>query len=361
MGNQIFPLADYWWFYLSFLGLVGGLLALDLGVFHRRAHVVSFREAAAWSAFWVLLSLGFNWAFYVFALRETGVPEEAQRLGLEFLTGYVLEKALAFDNVFVIVMVFATFGIPSLYHHRVLFYGILGAIVFRGLFIVLGAKLLAYHALVVVFGVFLILTGIKMVFVPTGSVDPSRSRTLRWIHRRFPVTRELHGDRFFVVEDGVRCATPLFVTLVFVEITDLIFAIDSVPAIFAITREPLIVFTSNILAVLGLRSMYFLLAGVVDRFVYLKYGLSAVLVFVGLKMAWLNDAMGGKFPILLSLGIIATLVGSSIAASLWATRRGRRAGPAEPGIPAGLGPLFQTKKKEADEPQDSKPRRRRSG
>jgi tellurite resistance protein TerC len=348
MSDLLFPFADYWWFYLAFLGLVAGLLALDLGVFHREAHVVSLPEAAGWSVFWVLLSLAFNAGFYWFALESTGSPELAQRLGLEFLTGYVVEKALAVDNIFVIVMVFAAFGIPALYQHRVLFYGIVGAILFRGVFIAIGAKLMAYHAVIVVFGVFLIATGVKMLFVPTGDVDPSRSRALRWIKSRFPVTPELHGDRFFVVRDGVRFATPLFVALVFVELTDLVFAVDSVPAIFAITREPLIVFTSNILAVLGLRSMYFLLAGVVDRFVYLKYGLASVLVFVGLKMAWLNGAMGGKFPIGLSLGIIATLIGGSIAASLWATRGGRRAGPSEPAVPAGLGVFLQA---EDDQPK----------
>lgn len=329
-----FPLADYWWFYLAFTGLVMALLALDLGVFHRKAHAVSFREASVWSVIWIGLALAFNLAFYQYAawkfardprlLQTPGFdPESASRqVGLEFLTGYVVEKTLSLDNIFVFVVVFTFFAIPAIYQHRVLFYGILGALVFRAIFIALGSALLQYHWVILLFGVLLILTGLKMMFAPDKKVDPERNPLIRLFRRFVPVTSELHGQRFFVRVKGALYATPLFLALLFVEISDIIFAIDSVPAIFALTREPMIVFTSNVFAILGLRSLYFLLAGAVERFALLKYGLALVLVFVGLKMAWLNDAFGGKFPIGWSLGIIALVIAASIVCSLLLTRRG---------------------------------------
>lgn len=331
MNNLLFPMSEYWWLYLAFLAFVGLMLVLDLGVFHRKAHIVSFKEASLWSVFWIALSLSANWAFYRYALHKfstdpqyTSLPgfdahAEATRVGLEFLTGFVIEKALAIDNIFVFVMIFAAFGIPALYQHRVLFLGILGAILFRAIFIAAGSQLMAYHWVVVFFGVFLLLTGVKMMFMSHKPTDPEHSWQMRLLRRYLPVTTDLDGKKFFLKRDGVRYATPLFVALVFIEFSDIIFAIDSVPAIFAITNEPMIVFISNILAIMGLRSLYFMLAGVVDRFIYLKYGLAAVLVFVGLKMAWLNTAFGGKFPITWSLGVIALLIGGSIAASLIAT------------------------------------------
>src|SRR5512146_2439374 len=329
-----FPFADYWWFYLGFAGFVMALLALDLGVFHRKAHAVSFREASIWSIVWIGLALIFNFVFYRYAawkfardpwlLQTPGFdPESASRqVGLEFLTGYVVEKTLSLDNIFVFVVVFTFFAIPAIYQHRVLFYGILGALVFRAVFIALGSALLQYHWVILLFGGLLILTGVKMMFAPDKKLDPDRNPLIRLFRRFVPVMPELHGQRFFVRLKGVLYATPLFVALLFIEISDIIFAVDSVPAIFALTREPMIVFTSNVFAMLGLRSLYFLLAGAVERFALLKYGLALVLVFVGLKMVWLNDAFGGKFPITWSLGIIGGVIAAAIAISLL-TNQGR--------------------------------------
>ena len=327
-----FPFEDYWWFYLGFTGFVVALLALDLGVFHRKAHVVSIREASIWSVVWIGLALIFNSAFYQYAawkfardprlLQIPGFdPEAASRqVGLEFLTGYVVEKTLSLDNIFVFVVVFTFFAIPAIYQHRVLIYGILGALVFRAIFITLGPALLQYYWVILLFGALLILTGVTMMFAPEKKIDPKRNPLIRLLRRFVPVTSELHGQRFFVRLKGVLYATPLFVALLSVEISDIIFAIDSVPAIFALTREPMIVFTSNVFAILGLKSLYFLLAGAVERFALLKYGLALVLVFVGLKMVWLNDAFGGKFPIGWSLGIIGLVIAVSIVCSLLSTR-----------------------------------------
>jgi tellurite resistance protein TerC len=239
----------------------------------------------------------------------------AERVGLEFLTGFVIEKALAVDNIFIFAVVFSYFAIPAAYQHRVLFYGILGALVFRAIFIALGAVLMQYHWVVVLAGVFLILTGLKLMFGPEKPMDPDANPLIKLVRRFLPITSTLEGERFFVRKNGVLFGTPLLITLLVVEFSDIIFAIDSVPAIFAVTKEPLIVFTSNIFAILGLRSLYFMLASVVDRFHLLKFGLALVLVFVGLKMSWLNEAFGGKFPIGLSLGIIFGILVVSMAAS----------------------------------------------
>ena len=334
-----FPFSDYWWFYLAFTGFVVFLLALDLGVFHRKAHVISFREAGLWSAIWVALALAFNLLFYYYALWKFSGDARlaatagfdpaaaARQVGLEFLTGYVVEKTLSLDNIFVFVVVFSFFGIPAIYQHRVLFYGILGALVFRAVFITIGAALLEYHWVVWLFGAFLILTGIKMLFIPNRGIDPGHNPVIRLFRRLVPVTGELHGQRFFVRLRGSLHATPLMLALLFVELSDILFAIDSVPAIFALTREPLIVFTSNVFAILGLRAMYFLLAGAVTRFTLLHYGLALVLVFVGLKMVWLNDLAGGKFPVGWSLGIIGAVIGASITLSLLRTRSRSGSGP----------------------------------
>jgi tellurite resistance protein TerC len=325
---DLFPFAGYWWFYAAFTAFVLLMLSLDLGVFHRKAHVVSFREAAVWSAVWIALALVFNWLFYQYALwrfprdeRLTAIPgfepeAAARQVGLEFLTGYLIEKSLSVDNIFVFVLVFAFFAIPNQYQHRVLFYGIIGALIFRAIFIALGAVLLDYHWVVILFGVFLIATGIKMLWAPEKGLEPERNPLIRLFRRYVPVTPELHGQSLFVRVGRKVHATPLFVTLLFVEATDIIFAVDSVPAIFAITREPLIVFTSNVFAILGLRALYFLLAGAIHKFHMLKYGLALVLIFVGLKMAWLNQAFGGKFPIDWSLGIISALIALAVALSL---------------------------------------------
>ena len=311
----LFPFAEYWWFYGLFLVFVLIMLALDLGVFNRKAHVVSFKEASIWSAVWVTLGLTFCFVFYQYTLSKFG-PDIAKTAALEFLTGYVIEYSLSIDNIFVFVLVFAYFGIPAKYKHRVLFYGILGALIFRAIFIAMGSALMQFHWVIYLFGGFLILTGIKMIFSGHEEIDPEKNLLIRIFKRFMPVTHEIDGKSFFLKRAGRWHATPLFIALLFLEATDIIFAVDSVPAIFAVTREPLIVFTSNIFAILGLRSMYFMLAGVVTKFHLLKYGLAAVLTFVGLKMVYLNDAFGGKFPITWSLGFIAGAIGLSIAASL---------------------------------------------
>ncbi|MFV8249275.1 TerC family protein [Bdellovibrio bacteriovorus] len=313
----LFPFADFWWFYAGFIAFVIGMLALDLGVFHKHSHTVSFKEATIWSIVWVSIAMLFNLGLYYYTLHlypET--PALAKQVGLEFLTGYVIEKSLSVDNIFVFVVVFSFFSVPAKYQHRVLFYGILGALIFRAIFIALGSVLMQYQAVVLIFGVFLIITGVKMMFQPEKEVDPSQNWLIKWLKKHIRVADRMHEDHFFIKENGVKLATPLFIALVFLEFTDIIFAVDSVPAIFAITNEPLLVFTSNIFAILGLRSLYFLLAGVVDKFHLLKYGLALTLVFVGLKMVWLNKLFGGHFPIGISLGIIFAFIGGSIAASL---------------------------------------------
>jgi len=325
----LFPFFEYWWFYLAFTGLVLVLLSLDLGVFHRKAHAVSFREAGTWTVVWVTLALAFNVLLYFYArwrfagdARLMTIPgfhpdAEAMRVSLEFLAGYLVEQSLSIDNIFVFVVVFSYFSIPAKYQHRVLFFGILGALVFRAAFIAVGAALMRYHAVVFLLGGFLVFTGARMMFSGGEKPHPERNPVIRLLKRLIPVTHDLEGQKFFVRPRGILHATPLFVVLMVLEATDVVFAVDSVPAIFALTREPLIVFTSNIFAILGLRSLYFLLAGAVDKFHLLKYGLAVVLVFVGLKMTVFNWMLGGaKFPIVLSLGIIAGTIGGSIALSL---------------------------------------------
>ncbi len=329
----LFPFAEYWWFYGAFLLFVLLMLALDLGVFNRKAHVISFKEASAWSVVWVSLALVFNFILYRYALwkfpqdeRLLAIPDfnpdlAAWNVSLEFLTGYVVEKSLSVDNIFVFVMVFAYFAIPPKYQHRVLFYGILGALVFRAIFIAMGSALMEYHWIVYLFGGFLILTGVKMMFAPEKEIDPEKNFLIRLFKKFVPVTPQLHGQKFFVRENAKTYATPLFIALLFLELTDIIFAVDSVPAIFALTKEPMIVFTSNIFAILGLRAMYFMLAGAIDKFYLLKYGLAVVLIFVGLKMVWLNDAFGGKFPISWSLAFILGTIAVSVVVSLMFPRK----------------------------------------
>jgi tellurite resistance protein TerC len=312
---SLFPIAEYWWFYGIFILFILAMLSLDLGVFNRKAHVVTFKEATIWSIVWVTLALTFNFIFYQYSLYKFGA-ETARQVGLEFLTGYIIEYSLSVDNIFVFVLVFSYFGIPAKYKHRVLFYGILGALIFRALFITLGSLLIQFHWVIYIFGAFLIVTGIKMMFSHEEEIEPEKNFLIRIFKRFMPVTHEINGKDFFIRKDGVLFATPLFIALLFLEATDIIFAVDSVPAIFAVTREPLIVFTSNIFAILGLRSMYFMLAGAIGKFYLLKYGLAVVLVFVGLKMVYLNDAFGGKFPITWSLGFILGTILLSIIISL---------------------------------------------
>ncbi|MFN7915637.1 MAG: TerC family protein [Vicinamibacterales bacterium] len=315
-----FPFVEYWWFYAGFTAFVLVLLAIDLGVFHRQAHTVSFRESLTWSIIWVALALAFNYGFYLYAASKFG-PDAGRQFGLEFLAGYIVEKSLAVDNIFVFVLIFGYFNIPPMYQHRVLFYGIIGALVFRAAFIAVGSALMQYHAIVILFGVFLLLTGVKMLFAPEKKVEPEKNPVVRLLKRFMPVTPNLHGQNFVVNIDGRRHATPLLVALAMLEMSDIIFAVDSVPAIFAVSREPLIVFTSNVFAILGLRAMYFMLAGAVERFHLLKYALAAILIFVGLKMVWLNGMFDGKFPTSWSLAIIGALLSASIAASWWWPKR----------------------------------------
>lgn len=313
---MLFPFVDYWWFYAGFTVFVLFMLALDLGVFNRKAHVVKFREAAIWSAVWIGLALIFNLLFYYYALSKFGA-EKAKTAALEFLTGYIIEYSLSIDNIFVFVLVFSYFAIPAKYKHRVLFYGIMGALIFRAIFIALGSALMQFHWVIYLFGGFLIITGIKMIFTEEKEIEPEKNLLVRVFTKFMPVSHDMDGKNFFVRLDGVLHATPLFIALLFLEITDVIFAVDSVPAIFGITQEPLIVFTSNIFAILGLRSLYFMLAGALDKFHLLKYGLAVVLIFVGLKMVWLNNLFEDhKFPITWSLGIILGVIGISVIVSL---------------------------------------------
>jgi tellurite resistance protein TerC len=332
----LFPFAEYWWFYAGFTAFLLVVLALDLGVFHRKAHEVSFKEASIWTTIWIGMAFVFNYLFYLYAQYQFSTNErylsipgfdpdaQAKTTALEFLTGFVVEKSLAVDNIFIFAVVFAYFGIPKMYQHRVLFWGILGALVFRAIFIAMGSVLMRYEWVVIFFGGLLILTGIKMYFAGTEQTDLNKNILIRGLKKIFRVHPQIEGQKFFIRKNGLVYVTPLFIALIFLELSDIIFAVDSVPAIFALTKEPLIVFTSNIFAILGLRSMYFMLAGVMDRFAYIKYGLASVLVFVGLKMVYLNEAFGGKFPITWSLGIIASLIGGSIAISLIIDARNRK-------------------------------------
>jgi tellurite resistance protein TerC len=298
-----------------FAFLVGGLLSLDLFVFHRQARPVSMREASVWVAVWVSLGLGFG--AFVFATRGA-------QTGGEYLAGYLIEYSLSMDNVFVFAMLFAYFAVPPAYQHRLLFWGVMGAIVFRAIFIVGGTALLAtFHWLIYVFGGLLLFTAWKMATAGMENIDPGKNAVLRLIRRLVPMTDGYEGQHFFVRRKGRLLATPLFAALVVVETSDIMFAIDSVPAILAISRDPFIVFTSNAFAILGLRSLYFLLAGLIHRFEYLKYGLAALLAFAGAKMM-LSDV--AHLDIWISLGVIVTILAVSVAVSLLATRR--RAPPA---------------------------------
>jgi tellurite resistance protein TerC len=349
------------WIWLGFLLLILLLLALDLGVFHRHAHVVSIKEALTWSAVWVCVSLAFSvFIYFGYENHWPGMGQAPDPIDntinsgssavVKYLTGYVVEESLSMDNIFVIAMLFAFFGVPRIYQHRVLFWGILGAIVLRGLMILLGAALVARFAWILyIFGGFLILTAVKMLFMDTETADPSKNIVVRWVRRFFPVTERFHGEHFVVragslaagegrvpgeaalpdailakAAPGSLLLTPLALTLVMVETTDVIFAVDSIPAIFAITGDPFLVFTSNIFAILGLRSLYFALAGMIHRFKYLKAALAAVLALVGVKMLthhWLRQLLGAHFNFYL-LGVIVLILGIGVGASLLATRNG---------------------------------------
>ncbi len=348
------------WIWTGFIAFVLLMLALDLGVFHRKAHVVSVKEAFAWSAVWLAMGLSFS-VFVYFAYEGQwfglgtivdavdGLKNGGAAAAEKYLTGYVVEKSLSIDNIFVIAMIFSFFAVPPLYQHRVLFWGILGALVMRGAMIGVGAKLIAeFHWILYVFAVFLILTAIKMLFLKTDHTDPNKNIVVRLTRRLFPVTARFHGEHFVVragapasyesevpgaplvpdevvdkASPGTLLLTPLALALVMVETTDLIFAVDSIPAIFAITSDPFLVFTSNVFAILGLRSLYFALADMVTKFRYLKVSLAVVLMIVGMKMLlaeWLKLAVGKHFNLLM-LAVILSVLAAGVAASVLAERR----------------------------------------
>jgi len=300
--------------WIGFNMFVLAMLALDLGVFHKKAHEVKMKEALTWSAVWISLALVFNVLIYYFwDWMAPGSEYSNKDAALAFITGYVIEKSLSVDNVFVFLMVFTYFRVPSLYQHKVLFWGILGALVMRAIFIFAGVALITkFHWMIYLFGALLIITGIKMVTQKNKKLDPEKNPMIRLFRKFFPVTNEYHGDHFFAKIDGRKVATPLFIVLLFIETTDVIFAVDSIPAILAITSNPFIVYTSNVFAILGLRALYFALAGIMGLFHYLHYGLSVILVFVGAKMM-LVDLY--KIPIELSLAVIMVILVISVVLS----------------------------------------------
>lgn len=299
MGNQILP-------WVVFNIFVLGMLALDLGVFHRKAHVIKIKEALVWSAVWVTLALLFNLGIYFWRGPETA---------LEFLTGYLIEKSLSVDNIFVFLLIFSYFGVPSLHQHKVLFWGILGALIMRAAFIATGVTLIEkFHWIIYVFGAFLILTGIRMALQKDRKINPERNPILRLFRRWVPVTEDYVEDRFFAKRAKRYLATPLFIVLLVIETTDVIFAVDSIPAILAITLDPFIVYTSNVFAILGLRALYFAVAGIMGFFHHLHYGLSAVLVFVGIKML-LADLY--KIPVSIALGVVGGILLISVMGSVF--------------------------------------------
>ena len=374
------------WMYEGFIALVLILLALDLGVFHREAHVVSVKEALGWSAFWIALGVTFSVFIYFGYERHwlglgltpdlmTAAPRAVEGVGLvyndgysaavKYITGYLVEKSLAVDNIFVIAMLFGFFAVPAVYQHRVLFWGIVGALVMRGVMIGVGAQLLQrFSWIIYVFAVFLIVTGIKMLLLKTDETDPNRNLVVRLTRRLLPVSERFHGQHFFVragsgasheaptpgapvevdrIVDGARpgtlLATPLFLALVMVEFTDVVFAVDSIPAIFAVTADPYLVFTSNVFAILGLRSLYFALAGMIDKFRYLKVALAFVLMVVGAKMmthVWLKALLGQQFNLYL-LAVVLLILAAGVVASLVASRRDGAS--AQSGPPARVRPV----------------------
>jgi len=305
--------------YLGFSLLVIVLLAIDFFMLKTQgSHRVSVKEAAAWSVGWIAISLAFCSWFWWYLDGSFG-REVANEKALEYLSGYLIEKSLAVDNVFVWITLFSFFAVPTEFQKRVLLYGVLGAIVMRAVLIYVGALLLAqFHWILYVFGLFLLLTGVKMLVFSTHQPDLEKNPILRWMRGHMKITNEYHGEKFFVLKEGVRYATPMFVVLVLVEVTDLIFAVDSIPAIFAVTGDPFIVFTSNIFAILGLRAMYFLLADMAERFHLLKYGLAVILMFIGVKMLLLDVY---KIPVGIVLGIVGLILLVSVAASLVTSRR----------------------------------------
>jgi len=312
---ELFPMERVWWLYGLFLLMILGSLFLDMRRRNGNEHEIGHREALCNLLLWVSLALLFCGGLYFYGLhvfpqdpRLVGYDPSvlAKQCSLEFLSGWLVEKSLSIDNLFIFLVVFDFFAIPPKYRHKILFYGILGAIVFRALFIALGSVLMQISWVPLVFGVFLAITGLKVAFGPESHPDPAHNVLLRLLKKFLPISPGLHDGKFLIRESGRLIGTPLLLTLIFIEFTDIVFAVDSVPAIFAITKEPFIVFTSNIFAILGLRALFFILAGMASKFHYLKYGLGFILCFVGLKMFWLDPHFHGHFPTVWSLGIIVT-------------------------------------------------------
>ncbi len=291
--------------WIAFNAFILLMLALDLGVFQRKTHAVSVKEALIWSAVWILLAMAFN----VFVYYDFG-----KQKAIEFLTGYILEKSLSVDNIFVFVLLFGYFKVPSEYQHKVLFWGVIGALILRAILIAIGAIMIAkFHWIIYIFGAFLVFTGFKMANQKDEDIHPEDNFLIRFFKKIFPVTHDYYGEKFFVKIDNKKFATPLFIVLLAIEFTDLVFAFDSIPAIFAVTSDPFIVYTSNIFAILGLRSLYFALAGVIHKFHYLKIGLSMILIFIGMKMLIMDFY---KVPTAYSLGVIAIVLTASVILSL---------------------------------------------
>jgi len=300
--------------WIAFNLFVLAMLALDLGVFHRKSHDVTAKEALTWTAVWVTLALLFNVFLYYYFDKETAV---------QFFTGYLIEKSLSVDNIFVIIMIFSYFNVPTAYQHKVLFWGILGALVMRVIFILSGVELIhRFHWLIYIFGAFLVITGIRMLVAGDAKLEPEKNPLVKLARKLFPFTSTFEGDQFFVRRDAKLWATPLFLVVILIEATDLIFAVDSIPAIIAISDDPFIVYTSNVFAILGLRSLYFALSGIEKYFEYLKYGLSAILIFVGIKMS-ITDLY--KIPINLSLIVIVVILAVAMVASVLAQKKKRDA------------------------------------
>jgi tellurite resistance protein TerC len=296
------------WMWLSVVGLILVMLLIDLFA-HRKAHEIAVKEAAIWSAFWVATGIGFGFLVWNYFGAE---------FGQQYFAGFLIEKSLAVDNVFIWAIIFTSFAVPRKYQHRVLFLGVLGALVFRGIFIAAGSVIIESFAWVLyLFAAFLIFTGIQMLRKRSSHDDPSQSAFFKWFSRIVPSTNEYHGQKLFIRKNGVRLATPLLMVLVLIEFTDIVFAVDSIPAIFAVTSEPFLVFTANAFAILGLRAMFFLLADMMHRFVYLKLGLALVLIWVGIKMG-LHDIV--KIPTTLSLAVIVTILGVAVIASFRVTK-----------------------------------------
>jgi tellurite resistance protein TerC len=297
-------------FWVIFNAFVLLMLALDLGVFHKKLHVVSVKEALIWSGIWIFLSLCFN-GFIYFTFGETKA--------LEYFTGYVIEKALSVDNIFVFVLIFSFFKVPAIYQHKVLFWGIIGALIMRVIFIFAGVALLEkFHWTIYVFGAILIYTGVKMLLDREKKIEPDKNPVIKFFKKIIPTTNEFHEDKFFIKRQNKNYATPLFVVLIMIEITDLIFAVDSIPAILAVTKDHFIVYTSNVFAILGLRSLYFALADIIERFKYLAVGLAIILVFVGVKMVIIDIY---KIPIHFSLIVILFILSISIVISFLKTKK----------------------------------------